>query len=48
MEDRRHFMRDVTFGATLGLAVGGLQLPLRRWFGGMGIGAGGVSWTREF
>ena len=48
MEDRRHFMRDVAFGATLGMAVGGLQLPLRRWFRGFGVSPQGVSYSGAF
>ena len=48
MEDRRHYMRDVTFGAALGMAVGGLRLPVGQWLRGFGVGARGVSYTREF
>jgi hypothetical protein len=48
MEDRKHFFRDVSFGAALGLATGGVQLPLRRWFRGFGVDARGVTYSREF
>lgn len=48
MEDRRHFFRDVAFGASLGMATGGLQLPFGRWFQGVGIDARGVNYSRAF
>jgi hypothetical protein len=48
MEDRRHFMRDVTAGAALGMAVGGLQLPVQKWMRGLGVSSRGVSYTQGF
>jgi membrane-associated phospholipid phosphatase len=48
MEDRKHFFRDVSFGAALGMATGGLQLPLRRWFRGFGVDARGVTYSGTF
>ena len=48
MEDRRHYMRDVTFGAALGLAVGGTRVPVGRWLRGVGIGPRAVTYSTEF
>lgn len=48
MEDRRHFFRDVAFGAALGLAVGGAQLPIARWLPGVGVDDRGLTWSHRF
>lgn len=48
MEDRRHFFRDVSFGATLGMAVAGAHVPISRWLPGVGVSPGGVTYEVRF
>lgn len=48
MEDNRHYFRDVSFGAALGMAVAGARVPFGRWFRGFGVNPQGVSYELKF